>query len=61
MALLEELVGTDEDDGEPNFPDEILQSVAGNPSTPNEILEILINDDDINVSNWAQSNLESRN
>jgi hypothetical protein len=60
VALLIELVGVDEDDGELNFPDEIRQSVAGNPSTPKEILEILINDDDINVRSWAQSNLESR-
>jgi hypothetical protein len=59
VALLKVLVGVDED-GELNFPDEIRLSVAGNPSTPKEILEILINDDDVNVRSWAQSNLESR-
>ena len=60
VALLIELVSVSEYDGEHYFDSEIRQSVAGNPSTPNEILEILINDDDINVRSWAQSNLESR-
>lgn len=40
--------------------DEIRESVAGNPSTPIEILEILIDDENLNVKNYAQENLDTR-